>query len=377
MRVALVTVGAGKGGVFNVVHQLALGLRERGHEPLIIADRGDQMEKLRQERLEHALAPLAGSFRTVSSARAAVRAALRRFRPDVVHSHSRWPSMVCLLAGRRPDVSTLHMDTLTAHATSLDRGPARRLLSVWGRVAVALDERSRQMLIRESGLAPERVVVIPNGVDPVRYAPPTPAQRAEARRRFGLGPDDPVAVFVGSMVHQKNPQLAVRALRAAVDAVRARPRMILVGGGDQLEPTKAEAERLGVADRCVFPGWVDPTDAYHAGDMLLLPSRFEGFGLVCVEAMLCGMPVVRTRRGGCDLQIVEGVTGWSAEVEDEAGLCNLVARALADPAQLASMGERARLHALDRFTQDMFLDRTIELYERVARPARGAVGGRA
>jgi D-inositol-3-phosphate glycosyltransferase len=375
LRVMLAAMNVGKGGVFNVVHALALGLRSRGHEVLLLTDWGDQLDLVLAEGFRHATAPFLSSFRALPRARAAVRRALAEFEPDILHAHSRWPSTVCMLAGRRPDVSTLHADTLTSHASALDRGPLRRWLSVWGRAVVTLDERAKRMLVEEQGIDPDSIHVIPNGADPLRFVPADPPGKLRARSRLGVPAEARVGVFVGSMDGVKRPALALRALRAAIDAGVPDAWLVLVGGGPLFEPARALAAELGVGDRCVFLGWVDPLEAYHAADLLVLPSRTEGFGLVCVEAMLCGVPVVRTRRGGCDQQIVEGVTGWSAEAEDEEGLCAAFARALGDPEALRRCGVAARRRALERFTLEAFLDRTIDLYRRVARPARVVAGG--
>ncbi len=362
MKVALLTMNAGEGGVVDVVWRLARGLAGRGHSVAVLSDDGPQLAKLREWGIPHEPVRFLGYWKAGLGARRSLRRFFRSFAPDVVHSHSRWPSMVSLLAGRRPEVSTLHIDQLTAHGSIFDRGLVRRSLSVWGRTVVALDASARRMLIETQGLAPERVVVVPNGIDPAGFDPATSERRAEARKKLGLAADEAVAVFVGSMVPWKGADRAVRALaHARGRGIRAR--LVLCGDGESLPEVKALAESLGVAGDCRFLGWVDPHEAYRAGDFLVLPSRTEGFGLVCVEAMLSGLPVLRTRRGGWQEQIVEGKTGWSVEVDDDEGLQARFVDAASDVERTRACGRDARAHALGNFTERQFVERMDRVYE--------------
>jgi glycosyltransferase involved in cell wall biosynthesis len=294
--------------------------------------------------------------------RRAMREFLRSFEPDLVHSHSRWPSVVAYASGRRPDVSTLHLDRLTSHGSMFDRGFVRRSLSVWGRAVTTLDGSARQKLIDEFGLSGDRVHVVPNGIDPMRYHVPSPEERSQARRRFQLADSDRVAVFVAQMVDWKQPDAAVRALAHARNCGATGAKLILCGEGPFLGEVRSLAASLGVEGDCRFLGWTDPREAYQASDFLVLPSRSEGFALVCVEGMLSGLPVLRTRCGGCDLQIIEDETGWAVDVGDEAALFEKFLGAVRDPERTRRCGAAARAHAMTNFTEDKFLEAMTRVY---------------
>jgi glycosyltransferase involved in cell wall biosynthesis len=368
VKIALLTVNAGPGGVVNVVWQLARGLTARGHSVEVASDEGAELERLRDWKIPHRHVSFGRGWRGLLQQRREMRDFLRSFAPDLVHSHSRLPSLVASLAGRAPDVSTLHTDQLTSHGSVLDRGLVRRALSVWGRTVTTLDESARSMLLRELGLSPERVQVVPNGVDPRKFDPPSAEARARARRKLELGDEDRVAVFVGSMVDLKQPDRAVAALARAREKGLTAARLILVGDGPLFAEVRALAARLGVDGDCRFLGWSDPRDAYQAADFLILPSRSEGFGLVCVEAMLCGLPVLRTRLGGSDRQIVEGKTGWAVDVGNDDALFAKFLEAVRDPDLTRRCGEAARAHALATLTEEIFLDSMERVYGSL-RPA--------
>jgi len=366
VKIALLTVNAGAGGVVNVVWQLARGLASRGHSMTVVSDGGGEIPRLREWGVDHVLIPFNRGWRDLLPARRALKRFLRESAPDIVHSHSRWPSMVSSAGGRRPDVSTLHLDRLTSHGSMFDRGLLRRLLSVWGHWVTTLDEATRVKLIRDFGLAPVRVRVVPNGVNSAEYAVPSEEERAQARRALGVEKPGAVAAYVGSMVDWKGPDRAVRALAqarrdGAVDAT-----LLLCGDGPYFQNVKSLAAELNVEADCRFLGWRNPKQVYHAADFLVLPSRSEGFGLVCVEAMLSGLPVLRTRAGGCDLQIIEGRTGWAVDVDDDAELARKFLAAARDREGTRSCGARAREHALGNFTEERFLDAMATLYTEAA-----------
>jgi len=365
VKIALLTVNAGPGGVVNVVWQLARGFAARGHSVTVASDEGKELSRLQEWRIPHHPIPFYGGWKGVLRQRRAMKDFLEAFGPDVIHSHSRWPSMVAALSGRAPEVSTLHLDKLTSHGSIFDRGFVRRTLSVWGRKVTTLDESARQMLIRDLGLTPERVCIVPNGIDPGGFEPASPDVRSRARKKFDLADGDQVAVYVGSMVDWKQPDRAVAALAHARGQGAAGAKLILCGDGPFLPEVRTLAAKLGVEGDCRFLGRVDPHEAYQASDFLVLASRLEGFGLVCVEAMLSGLPVLRTRAGGCDLQIIEGQTGWAVDVGDDAALFEKFLRAVRDPEGTRRCGEAARVHALGNFTEEKFLDAMMRVYESV------------
>ncbi|GAA4720008.1 hypothetical protein GCM10023216_05930 [Isoptericola chiayiensis] len=135
--------------------------------------------------------------------------------------------------------------------------------------------------------------VIGNGVDLDRFRPPTPEQRKAARDRYGFGPGQRVVLFVGNEHDRKG-------LPALLDAIPQTGAHLLVVGGDaqMVSVARRHAETSGITDRCVFTGpESDVVTAFHASDALCLPSAYESFGLVYLEALAAGLPVVATPVG--------------------------------------------------------------------------------
>ena len=311
----------------------------------------------------------------------ALREAARR--ADVVHAHSYgyFPTMAAARAARaagRPFVFTPHFHP----PWSMEGGAARKLLRkvydpTFGRYVLSRADRvvgvsSGEIDVMARFLPVDRakVRVIPNGFHPARFEPRPSG--AAFRRRLGVDPATPLVVFAGRLASNKGLHHLVPAFAALAERHPA-ARLVLAGEDqDQRARLEALAARLGVADRMHVTGHLDEADyrgALAAGDVFALPSEWEAFGIVLVEAMACGVPCVATRVGGAPDVVVEGETGLLVEHGDEAALAEALHRLLSDRALAARMGEAGRARAFREYAWDAVVERTLALYREMGAPA--------
>jgi rhamnosyl/mannosyltransferase len=214
---------------------------------------------------------------------------------------------------------------------------------------------SPALLDHAEALAPyrTRAVVVPFGL-------PEPTVTAAGHR------DGPVVLFVGRLVPYKGVDLLLRAMRGLEASA------VIVGDGPLREELQREAAALGVADRVSFRGTLPEAalaELYHSCDVLALPSTTaaEAFGLVQVEAMARGKPVVSTRvASGVPWVNQDGVTGFTVPPGDADALRHALARLLGDAQLRAQMGEAGRRRFREWFTHAAMVSRTVELYGVVA-----------
>jgi D-inositol-3-phosphate glycosyltransferase len=227
-------------------------------------------------------------------------------------------------------------------------------------------------IVQLYGADPDRVRIIPLGVDHAFFAP---GDRAQARRALGLPSTGPLLLFVGRIQPLKGADVAVRVL-AELDPTTSEgnPTLVVVGGPsgphgeDSYRGLLGLAAELGVADRVRLvppqPHEVIST-YYRAADVCLVPSRSESFGLVALEASACGTPVVASAVGGLTTLVDHGETGFLVENREPGSFAAFVDRILGDPALARSMSRRAATRAL-RYSWREAAERLAALHEELA-----------
>lgn len=270
---------------------------------------------------------------------------------ELVHGGWLGPAGKYLL--RRKVIYYVHGEELTHGARSLSNRLKRAYLTVADGV-VAVSEFTRGTLVEMMNVAPERIVVIHNGVDLTRFRPMAPPPDLIAR--YGLAGAE-VVLSVGRLVPRKGFDRVILALPAIL-ARRPSARYLVVGEG----PYRAKLERLaadaGVSERVVFTGAVpdaELTGHYALGRVFAMPNReiadgdTEGFGLVFLEANACGKPVVAGRAGGVGDAVRHGINGLMVDGTVTEAVADAIVRVLEDNALHArlSAGGLAAARALD------------------------------
>ena len=304
-------------------------------------------------------------------------AALRRARPQIVHTYMNdanlWGRIAASFTSPRPRVMTsVHLD---------DMGPGYRWLErrLAGRsdVIIAHSLSIQQLLVGKLGIARERVAVIANGIDPDRFRPATAEEKAAARAAHGLAADDVVMLMAARIAQQKNQDLVVEAL-AGLKAAGALPkRLVLLLAGRVSSQAydrrvRTAIARAGLEDRVRFLGPVGDMPAlYSTADVVLMPSQTEASPIAALEALACGIPVLISAASNTDRVLQPGQHGW--EIGD--ATVESIGRALQEivttpPAARAAMGAAARAHVVAQFTIDRVARDFMARYEALLAPGQ-------
>jgi glycosyltransferase involved in cell wall biosynthesis len=264
----------------------------------------------------------------------AILVATLRGEYDLVHAH--WPFPAAALAlipatiRRKPLVTT-------SHGAYVDSYQDRAGIIKWwirlalrkSRYVIAVGEEHRQTVMRISGVPYERTRVIDMGI----WQEEPPPSQAEARQRLDIDPAQPIILYIGDLLHHKGPDIPVQAAARLRD--KGRSFSLLVGGqGPEAENLRRQIDALGLADICRLLGPIPADDVFTwfaAADICVVPSRSEAFGLVAVEAMYAGAPVIAADVGGLRQTVRHGENGFLFPREDDAALANRLAELLDDP----------------------------------------------
>jgi glycogen(starch) synthase len=261
-----------------------------------------------------------------------------RFSFDVVHGHD-W---LIAVAGdhlakrfRCPLVMTIHATEYGRHQGWVEDHPQSHIHSVerWitnraDRV-VTCSAYMREHVADIYGLEEEDVAVVPNGIDPTELAP---FDDLEALRSRWAAPDERLVVLIGRLVYEKGFQLALEALPGLIDRL-GRVRFVVAGSGTHERELREQARQLGLDSHGSFLGWIGDDllhSLYRVADLTVVPSIYEPFGLVALEAMASGCPCLVADTGGLREVVPNEQVGLRFRSRDPESLGEMAERLLTD-----------------------------------------------
>jgi D-inositol-3-phosphate glycosyltransferase len=307
---------------------------------------------------------------------------------DVVHAHywlSGWAAHLLREHWRAPYVQMFHTMAHLKNAvagaaereTTLRLQVERRLVELSDAI-IAANPHERADMINRLGAPVDATYLVPAGVDLDRFRP---YPQDEARRELDL-PDNPLILFVGRIDPVKGIDTLFRAFQKLVasrDWLGRDPKLVFIGGlistregsdamDDDLQELARSAEELGVLDHVLFRGSQarDRLPLYYSAvDVCAVPSRYESFGLVAVEAMACGTPIVASRVGGLQFTIEHEQSGLLVPHSDPDALAAALLRALTDEVLYARLCDGAR-EVAEQFSWRHVTSSVINVYERLS-----------
>lgn len=258
----------------------------------------------------------------------------------IVHAYLYDASIVSRLAGRWAKVPVVLTSTrapphyLPRPAWWLDR-----LTAHWCQRIIAVSKDTADVITRVEGIAREKIVVIPNGVDLHRFAP---RDFRDARTHWGIDEGMFVVASVGRLSPEKGHHYLLRALAAARSAIPSIA-CLIAGDGPLRHEIATQVRTLGLEGVCRFLGEVPAVETVlAAADVAVLPSVFEGMPNIVLEAMAMGCPVIATAVGGSTELVRHGETGFLVPQADAAALADALLELARSPERRSEMRARSR-----------------------------------
>ena len=260
------------------------------------------------------------------------------------------------IAGCRRMVSTVHNNE--PHYARRRERLQLRLLDRWNARYIAISECVHRYLVDRLGLPKEKVTTVYYGLRP----PAALLTRTEARLRLGLHPDDRrfTVGFIGRFEPQKDPHSL---LRAAAEIPELQ--LVMVGAGSLADELHRNARKLPAGQVRFIPYRPDAADLMPAFDLLCLPSRWEGFGLVLLEAMLRNVPIAGSTAGAIPEILDQGRCGLLFDPSRPSALTACLRQAMAQRTELPVLAHRAAVRATSHFTTAAMVEQTLAVYRQV------------
>jgi glycogen(starch) synthase len=297
-----------------------------------------------------------------------------RFDFDLVHGHDWLVANACDHLARRfgaPLVTTIHATEYGRHQGWVQDHPqsyihgVERWITNRSQRVITCSAFMREQVIEIFGVSPRRVTAIPNGIDPADLPRPEAAELVRLRAEFAA-PDERLVLLIGRLVYEKGFQLALEAMPEVIKAVPG-TRFLVAGSGTHEKELKKQAEELGLMEHGTFLGWIGDDvlhTLYAIADLTVVPSIYEPFGLVALEAMASGCPCIVADTGGLREVVPDEAAGLRFAARDPEALAEVAIRVLTDPELEQRLIVEAKEHVLSFDWADVAV-RTEAVYTEV------------
>ena len=379
-----------EGGLARHVRKLSEGLVDRGVEVHVLTRGGEespsddvvagvQIHRVLEPKRPTDLGEFVAWVERMNSDMLAAGVELGdRYEFDLVHGHDWLVAMAGDHLARRfacPLVLTIHATEHGRHQGWVDQHPQSYIHGVEQWIAnradrvIACSYYMREQIADIFGAEEERVAVIPNGIDPGDLRPHDEAGLRRLRREFAA-PDEKLVLLIGRLVYEKGFQLALEAMPSLIAAIPG-TRFLVAGSGTHEPELRRQVAELGLDEHGTFLGWIGDDvlhSLYRIADVCVVPSIYEPFGLVALEAMASDCPCIVADTGGLREVVPHNEAGLRFRASDHEALGEMVERVLTDPVLRDRLVAEGSEHIL-RFDWADVAESTAALYsELVADP---------
>ncbi|WP_257313134.1 glycosyltransferase [Geothrix fuzhouensis] len=373
--IVFLTDQLGRGGAETQLVRICISLHRRGWKVGILSlfPGSDFDEELQADGIphlscephrmpkDHPMVPLRLTLRLIRH--------LRAWKPSTLICFSYHSDVIGRVCGRMAGVPVIIGSLRTAFAKTPLREKVYRITEPLIDLTVSNSQAGINYMVSRKILTPRKTLVIPNGMFTSDY--PSPVPREEVRANLGIAPEAFLWLAVGTLNPAKDyPTMLEAAARCA--AADPRFRLIIAGGGEQIDTLRADAYARGVGQVVRFLGKrTDVARLMKGADAFVLSSAWEGLPNAVMEALASGLPVVATDVGGVRELVVPGRSGWIVPPRDPAALADqmLAAMALDAPAR-DEMGAIGREHMATRYDQERITERWEDLVRQTSATAR-------
>ncbi|MFK7803981.1 MAG: glycosyltransferase [Anaerolineae bacterium] len=290
---------------------------------------------------------------------------LRQQKPDILHCWMIHSNIIGRVVGRIAGVPTIIVSRRSDRNGGEIYTRLNRWLVNWSDGIIAVSESSRQAELAETGIAPERVVTVPNGLDASMFMnKPSAADRQVLRTSLGVTDKHVLIGSVGRLTEAKGYPDLIRAFKMIHDEV-PQARLVIVGKGKLEAELKSLAAELDLTDKVRFPGVrSDIPQFLNALDLFAFSSLWEGMPNALMEALAAGLPCVATRVSAAPELIDEGVHGLLVAPQNPAELATSILKLLNDSALRETLAVAGRERILTEFTLENTAAKTMAVYEK-------------
>ena len=304
----IVHIAQSAGGVAEYLYMLLKNSNNNNYENILIVskDYENQIDRFKTYVSNINIVPMTREIEIKKDVKAIlkVRKLLKQIKPDIVYLHSSKAGAIGRIAlafnFRIPVLYNAHGWYFNATISKKKKkffALIEKMLTLKTKMIINISKSEYDSAIKNK-IAPEKkMCIIENGIDFDKFKDNN-KYRKETREKYNIKDEEIVIGVVGRLSEQKDPMTMIKAFKLVND-VKSNTKLMYVGSGNLEEDVKGYAKEAGILDKIIITGWVSNVEEYiPAFDIAVLPSKWEGFGLVLIEYMACDKPIVASDIGG-------------------------------------------------------------------------------
>lgn len=364
MNILFLTTHANTGGITSYILTLGEALVKSGHKVWVASSGGDCVPRLEAVGIHH----IKINARTKSEMHPKVwfnlpllNALVRKEGIHIIHAQTRVTQVLGTCLSRLTGIPMI----TTCHGFFRPRW-FRKIFSCWGEAVIAISKPVERHLSSDFGVAKNKIYLIANGIDLSRFAMVDDDRRRSVRQKMGINEIKLIGI-IARLSDVKGISVLIKAMANVLCEIPS-ANLMIVGQGPEEAALKKLTQDLSLTAHVRFENTINQTqEVLPAFDVFVMPSLMEGLGLSVMEAQACGIPVVASRVGGLVDLIDDGKSGFLVESNDPAALAKRIIEVLHNSLEAKMMANQARLNIEQRFSVDLMLKKTLEVYEQYSR----------
>lgn len=350
----------------NTEVKLLTGLAEKGE--------GDATKLVEKKGISPILLPemkRSLNFKNDKLAYKKIRAFIRQYQPDVVHTHAAKPGALGRLAAYHEKVPVI-VHTYHGHVFEGYFGKIKsqfyinieRYLAKKSTKIIAISASQKKDFIEKFKIAKaSKFEVINNGFDLKPFQENMAIKRKEFRNNWNIQDDEVCIGIIGRLAPIKNIGFFLESIKLLKEATQRKIKILIIGDGEERQFLEQKTKDLELSNCVTFTSWVNPIDKAYAGiDVLALSSKNEGTPTTLIEGQAAGIPIVATNVGGVADIVLANDSAFLVESDDLYGFAKQLQKVIESDGLRLSMGEIGEKYALEHFTIEKMIDKTYLLY---------------
>lgn len=368
MKKRILHIAQAAGGVERYLHTLLHNIDRQRFENILVCSQDYSVEAFEDVTEKIEVLPMHRDINALDEMKTVVRLRkiIRKYSPDIVYLHSSKAGAV----GRIADIGLKNYCIYNAHGWAFNMRCGRKkqiayqliekVLSVFCDRIVAISEYEKRSAVEKKICSADKIRVIYNGV--TEKAPDTASELPAA-----IPEDAYVIGFVGRISKQKAPDVFIRAA-ALIRKKISNAYFVIVGDGEDREKLEKLIKDLHLEKNVYITGWVDDPNVYiRRFDLAMLLSRWEGFGLVLPEYMLCRKPIVATKADAIPELVRNDVNGYLVDIDDYKAAAKAAVRIYESPETAAALADNGYNIAKTEFTAERFVEEHEKMFEEAGK----------